>query len=111
MGALIATIHVHEIPTGEDKHIFSPGDDVPEWAARQMGAHCFEDGDHPFPDGGATGGKEREAGTPPPKAGHGSSAKAWAEYAAEQGVVVPEGANRDAIVAALVDAGKPVDPQ
>jgi hypothetical protein len=108
VGALIATVHVHEVPQGESQRVFSPGDDVPEWAARQMGAHCFEDGEHPYPE---VESQDRPAGTPPAKAGRGSGRDNWIAYAAEQGVEIPDGANRDAIIQAIVDAGKPVDPQ
>lgn len=82
---------------------FGPEDDVPESVARQLGAHVFENGEHPFPDGG------RSAGSPPPKAGPGSGADSWSQYAAELGVQVPEGAKRDEIVQAISDAGKPVE--
>lgn len=109
MGGLAYTVHVVD-----DKGrfvAFGPGDDVPEWAAKQMGAHCFEDGEHPYPDAGKPVDQQREAGTPPPKAGKGSGTAEWAAYAAEQGVDVPEDATRDAIVQAVADAGKPVDQQ
>ena len=106
MGALITTVHVHDYPAGES-NIFGPGDDVPEWAAKQMGAHCFEDGKHPLGEAKA----ERPAGTPPPKAGKGSAVAEWAAYAAEKGVEVAAGATRDAIVQAIVDAGHPVDAE
>lgn len=95
--------------SGEAFAIFGPDDEVPEWAARQIGAHAWEDGEHPFPD--EAGSQSREAGSPPPKAGPGSGTDQWAAYAAEQGVDVTEGAKREEIVQALVDAGKTVDQQ
>lgn len=49
------------------------------------------------------------AGGPPPKSGSGSGRDAWAAYAEQQGVTVPEGATRDDIVAALDTAGKPTE--
>lgn len=78
-----------------------PGDEVPADLAGMIGAHAFEGGEHP---GSAASG-------PPPKGGPGSGAEAWAQYAADQGVSVAEGASRDEIVEALSKAGKPVDPQ
>jgi hypothetical protein len=53
-------------------------------------------------------GDPAEAG-PPPMSGKGSGVKAWADYAAANDVEVPEDADRDAIVQALVDAGVPVE--
>lgn len=100
MGGLIT--HVYVMHEGETKG-YGPGDEVPEAVARQLGAHVFENGEHPYGESG------REAGSPPPKAGPGSGVDAWAGYAAEVGVQVEEGAKRDEIVQALADAGKPVE--
>lgn len=80
--------------------VFSPGDDVPDWAAKQMGDHCFTNKTAPAAGDG-----------PPPKAGAGSTRDAWATYAAEQGIDVPDDATRDGIIQSLADAGKPVDPK
>jgi hypothetical protein len=45
MGRLVSYVHVE----GPDGMVaFGPDDEVPEWAARKMGAHCFEDGEHPY---------------------------------------------------------------
>lgn len=44
---------------------------------------------------------------PPPRAGRGSSADAWAHYAAEHGVTIADGAGRDEIIAACEAAGVP----
>lgn len=95
MGGLIGTVHV----VGDDgtRRVFGPGDDVPEWAARKMGAHCFENGEHPYPDA--------PAGGIPPKAGPGSSKTAWLAYAAGHGVDVDGESTRDDIIAALDAAG------
>lgn len=46
---------------------------------------------------------------PPPKAGPGSSKAKWAAYAAAHNVDVPDGADRDDIIAALRNADVPVD--
>lgn len=47
--------------------------------------------------------------TPPPLAGSGSGEKAWAAYAEQLGVSVPEDAKRDDIVDAVRSAGHPVE--
>lgn len=52
MSALVS--HVHVFDDEGDTHVFGPEDDVPEWAARKMGAHCFEDGEHPYPEDAPT---------------------------------------------------------
>lgn len=44
---------------------------------------------------------------PPPKAGPGSSKAKWAEYAEDMDVDVPDGADRDGIIAACEAAGVP----
>jgi hypothetical protein len=55
-------------------------------------------------------GPQRDAGpVPPPKAGPGSSKAKWETYAEQQGVQVPDGADRDAIIAACDAAGVPTD--
>ncbi len=52
-----------------------------------------------------------DAPAPPPRHGHGSGREAWAEYAAALKIEVDEDATRDEIIAALTDAGKPVDAE
>jgi hypothetical protein len=42
--------------------------------------------------------------SPPPRSGRGSGRKAWAAHAAAIGVVVPDGASRDEIIAACAAA-------
>lgn len=106
MAKLVSYVHVVHPDTAEPV-AFGPDDEVPEWAARQMGAHCFDDGVHPYID---ESDPERPEGTPPPKAGPGSSKDAWSLYAIEQNVDVPGDASRDAIIAALAEAGIAVDP-
>jgi len=93
--------HVHVYDDRSESHVFGPGDEIPDWAAKQMGDHCFVDGD--------SGQSEREAGSIPPKAGAGSSKDAWRAYATEQGVDVEADATRDQIIQTVQDAGKPVD--
>jgi hypothetical protein len=79
-------------------HVFGPDDEVPAEFADKIGDHAWSSTDD-----------ERPAGTPPPQSGKGSGVDAWAAYAAEQGVAVPEDAKRDEIVQALSDAGHPVE--
>lgn len=42
--------YVHVFDDEGNAHAFGPDDDVPEWAARKMGAHVFEGGEHPHPE-------------------------------------------------------------
>jgi hypothetical protein len=95
---------------GSEPVAFGPGDDVPEWAARKMGAHVFPDGKHPYPDE-ATAESEREPGAIPPKGGAGSGRDAWAAYANDVEVDIAAGATRDEIIAAIEKAGKPTEYQ
>jgi len=57
----------------------------------------------------STEGDEGESAGPPAKAGPGSSAEEWRNYAAALGVAVPEDARRDDVIAALEAAGKPTE--
>lgn len=105
---------VYLMVNGETKG-FGPDDELTEDIARQIGAHAFVDGIHPYPD--STDGKhaqgdekERDEGTPPPKAGAGSGRDNWLAYADEIDVEIPKGTQRDAIIQMIADAGKPVDP-
>lgn len=92
--------------------------EVPEWAAKQMGAHMFENGEHPFPDSNYPGKEEadstnvdpeREPGAIPPKSGKGSGRDNWAAYANDVDVDIPAEATRDEIIAAIETAGKPTE--
>lgn len=85
---------------------FGPDDDVPRWAAEQMGAHCFEGGEHPLAGTEESG---ESADGPPPKAGRGSSTEAWVAYAEGNGVAVDDGLSRDEIIAAVERAGVPTE--
>lgn len=115
MGALNTTVHVKD-PNGGFA-AFGPGDEVPEWAARQMGAHCFEDGVHPYADepeaDEAVGESEPENERPtveiPAKAGPKASKDAWVDYANSLGVDVAGCGTRDEVIAAVADAGHPVE--
>lgn len=108
MTALVSYVHV----MGEDgqAHVFGPNDTVPEWAARKMGAHCFEDGAHPYSDeptgnGGSHEAPERLAGEEPPRSGAGSSRDAWLAFAVEKGMEVSSEATRAEVIEALIAEG------
>jgi hypothetical protein len=95
MGRLTSFVHV----SGDDGQygVFGPDDDVPEWAARKIGVHAWQDGKHPYPDAAE--------GAEPPRSGKGSGREAWAAFASDKGVDVAEDATRDELVADLVAAG------
>lgn len=99
MGKLVS--HVHVFDDRGDTHVFGPDDDVPEEFARKIGAHAFEDGEHPYLDDAS----DRESGAEPPRSGKGSGRKEWAAFAGEKGVEVEDGTSRDDIIALLADAG------
>lgn len=108
MSELVSNVHVFSDEKA-DFEVFGPEDDVPEWAAVKMGAHCFVDGDHPFPSsdypGKDTAKLQREPGVEPPRQGAGASKAAWLAFAEEKGKKVADGATRDQIIAGLIDAG------
>lgn len=95
-------------------HSFLPGQEVPSWAAQQLGPHCFQPG-----QGGAdpSAGElpltvddhEPAAAGPPPRSGKGSGEGAWRKYAEDAGVDVTAIDGRDDIIAACEDAGIPVE--
>jgi len=95
---------------------FGPHDEVPGWAAEQIrNQHAWEqtgdEGQAPDVHDSPTAPPEAdEAPTvehpePPPRAGRGSGATAWASYAREVGVQVGEHDSRDDIITALEAAG------
>lgn len=79
-------------------HCFLPGDEVPSWAAKTMGPHCFEGIED-----------DQEPSGPPPKAGKGSGEPAWRAYAEAQGIDVSQADGRDDIIDTLESAGVPVE--
>lgn len=102
-----------------DDRAWSADDDLPaDVAARITNPAAWEDpAEAPeptaapeppaaVPSGGGGAGPDV---APPPKAGPGSGAPAWREYAAKVGVDVPADAARDAVIEALESAGKPTD--
>jgi len=44
MGQLAYTVYVKDPKTNEDVAYGPDSDDIPGWALKQMGDHCFEDG-------------------------------------------------------------------
>lgn len=107
MKRLAAWVHVPD-ETGET-HVFGPDDVVPAWAAEKITnpkAWAADDVVVPVaevaPPAAATGTPAHSAPLePPPKGGPGSGHEAWAKYAEQLGVDIPEGANRDDIIAAV----------
>lgn len=96
--ARLAT-HVHVQDDQGQNHVFGPGDDVPDWAAKAItNPNAWEEAPVGIP-------AARTAGGEPPRAGKGSGRDAWAAYAAEHGVDVPEDASRDDIIAELEQRG------
>lgn len=98
---LAVHVTVASEPGGAGFATFGPDDDVPKWAAEQMGDHVWA-------------GKAAEPTEPaptevPPKGGAGSGRDEWAAYAASLEVAVEDGDTRDDIVEKLAAAGHPVD--
>ncbi len=113
---LVARVHVRD-ELG-DPHVFRPGDAVPDWAAAQIrnpAAWATESGtagtgstaDTPTPAPAASPPAAAVASEPPPRSGPGSGTHAWAVYADEHDVAVPDDADRGDIIAALEAAGVP----
>lgn len=107
-------VHVHD-DTGE-LHSFLPGADVPGWAAKLMGKHCFEGGEDVFNEDGkhapvvhADAVVDTQGGDgPPPQSGPGSAKDKWITYAEQHGVDV-EGLDKAEIIAELKEADVPVE--
>lgn len=87
---------------------FGPDSDVPEAIARQIGAHCFDNGEHPFPesaDSDGDGAPDREFGVEPARHGKGATRDAWVAFAGEKGFEVPADVKtRDGLIEALIAA-------
>lgn len=99
MARLVAYVHVQDAQGA--MHVFGPADEVPEWAQERI--------TNPKAWDKAPAGKGESSGTQndgqPPRSGKGSSTDVWAEYAAQQGVDVPDDASREDIIAACDAAG------
>jgi hypothetical protein len=109
MAKKIGEYAVHLTDETGTLHSFLPGDEVPAWAEKRMGDHCFEGGGDEFDEDGqhpaAGGGGDVPL---PPQSGRGSSTDKWAAYAESNGVDV-EGLDRDEIIAACEEAGVAVE--
>jgi hypothetical protein len=101
--------HVYLLDNGETKG-FGPDDELPEHIARQIGAHAFEGGVHPFAgkDDDGDGQNGREPGVEPPRTGKGSTRDAWVAFATEtgHGDLVQGTSGRDELIQALADVGQ-----
>lgn len=96
MAALITTVHVF----ADDgvAHVFGPGADVPDWAARKItNPKAWDE----LPE------LEDEEIEIPARGGAGSGAGAWADYAKAKGFEVPDDASREDIIEALEAEGIP----
>lgn len=81
-----------------------PGDDVPGWAVGRIGKHALASGDDVNADV-----SDDSSDAPPPKAGKGSGEDKWRAYADRHGVDVSGAEGRDDVIAALDQAGVPVE--
>lgn len=100
-----------------NSHYFGPGDSVPKWARKRI-TNPDVWADSPSDDNDADDAPTETVWveTPeqlvmeiPPKAGPGSSAKAWAAYALTKGFESAEDAKASEIREALAEAGIPVE--
>lgn len=99
---LTANVLLTHPETGE-RHLLKDGSTLPDWADGIVGEHVLRDvrGEQVPTD---------EPGPKPPKrSGPGSSAAAWRNYAAKNGVDVADDADRDEVIAALEAAEVAVD--
>lgn len=105
MGRLTSYVHVPDDNGGYT--VVGPDDDVPENLARRIGAHAWEDGQHPYPDDAdGDGNADRAEGEEPPRSGKGSGRDAWVAFAGEKDQAdLVDGKSRDEIIQALADAG------
>jgi hypothetical protein len=90
---LVATVVLRD-PVTLAPVTLGPGDDVPGWAAALITNPEVWEGEAVVSSSPPVGGE-------PPRSGRGASAKAWRRYAESVGVVAPEGASREEIIAAV----------
>lgn len=86
---------------------FLPGQEVPPWAAKQLGKHVFADGDDSAIDDGDADADGDEVAVPP-QHGPGSGRAKWAAYAEAHDLDV-DGLTKDEIIAALEEEGVAVE--
>lgn len=92
-------VHLHD--KDGKLHSFLPGQQVPAWAEKRLGEHCFEDGDGVDDD-------KTVGAAIPPQSGRGAARDKWAVYAEGHGVDV-EGLTQREIIAACQEAGVAVE--
>jgi hypothetical protein len=102
MAKTLGQYAVHVYDDGGVLHSFLPGQEVPDWAAKNMGPHCFATSDEVDDAGDVHDG-------PPPQHGRGSGEDKWRAYAENHGVDVSAAEGRDDVIAALEAAGVPVE--
>ncbi len=104
-------IHLHK-----DGELFSflPGDEVPDWAAKQIhNPQAWEEvadepetsEPEPEPVEPAVEPQPEHTGGMPPKSGAGATRQVWADYAEAQGITVDADWKREDIIAAVEKAG------
>lgn len=106
MPRLRTTVHVTDLE-GRTRS-FGPGEDLPDWAAKQITNPDVWEGELPRHLQGEQDPSRPPAATPtgePPRSGRGSGRDAWAAYAASRGVEVEDDATRDDIITALTERG------
>jgi hypothetical protein len=131
--------YVHVADEHEAMHVFGPGDDLPEWAARKIfNPKAWVDGKVPYPydesrertekarrlraqlaelealnessaDAAPAKPAEPSGDGPPPKGGPGSGAPAWREYCRKHQVEVADDASREDCIDTLTSAGVPTE--
>ncbi len=101
---LTANVLLTHPKTGE-RHLLKDGSTLPDWADGLVGKHVLRDvrGEAITPP------VDPARPKPPRRSGPGSSAAAWRNYAAKNGVEVADDADRDEVIAALEAAEVPVD--
>lgn len=97
---MILTKHVALFDESGVLQQFGPGDTPPEWACKRITNPAVWD--QPAKAAQVVDG-------PPPRAGKGSGEDKWRAYAESVGVDVSAAEGRDDIIAALQEAGVPVE--
>lgn len=100
MTGVIAPTYVH---TDSGPVFYDVGVDIPDEHLALIGAHLFEGGVRPEVEVPEDGGDDER-----PNGRHGLDR--WRAYAESKGIEVPEGADKDAVVA-LVEASEKVTPE
>lgn len=126
MAKKIGKYAVHVADAAGELHSFLPGREVPAWAEKLLGEHCFAGGtdldEREARVTGATPANDSlpaadtddedeaagSAGGPPPKSGKGGGIDHWREYAHYHGIDT-EGLSKEQIIAELEAAGVPVE--